>query len=446
MNTFFSSCFWSEIIPQIAHTEPSIHHALVTLSVFHEQFILQDCPNNNEQSRFGLQQYNLAIRALLDSKTFQSSPIVGLLCCLLFISIELLQGKLASAMYLSKSGKKVLSEIRNIHSDCNLSRSMQNLYTDLKAHFIRFDFQVTAMQNTIDSEIHFSTCFDIPALYPDSVRSLSSVSEAHQRYEEISQAWVQHIWSYRCDYRDIDPSLFSQRLRQWNSAFQDLLEAQKHSFTARDRRGAAILKLNQRQFELSLMLATMSPDQQPNYQRWDDRAPYFQEIIDYAATAAGLSEDLDSVFPCFSLDSGINVHLFTVAYRCRDPIIRRKAVAVIRSANRHEGLWRGDFIAHVMDRVIMLEEEGLNVRSGYDVPEEARIRDLKVHFDSVEPKVETRYVQKGRVVDEVISWQESATQFTLSRRRQLTVSHRRQLRLKKFVSNPDLHRFPTPQT
>lgn len=47
---------------------------------------------------------------------------------------------------------------------------------------------------------------------------------------------------------------------------------------------------------------------------------------------------LQALFPCFSLDSGINVHLYTVAARCRVTVVRRKALAVPRSADRQEDL------------------------------------------------------------------------------------------------------------
>ena len=75
------------MVPQIAHMEPSVRHALVALSDFHEQFALERGPKP-EEPRFGLEQYNLAIRELLDSRARQASPLISLLCCLLFISIE----------------------------------------------------------------------------------------------------------------------------------------------------------------------------------------------------------------------------------------------------------------------------------------------------------------------------------------------------------------------
>ena len=89
MNGFFPCDFWNELVPQIAHAEPSIRHALVALSGFHEQFMLQDSADES-YANFGLQQYNLAIKELLNSWT-RGNPLVALLCCVLFVAIEVCQ-------------------------------------------------------------------------------------------------------------------------------------------------------------------------------------------------------------------------------------------------------------------------------------------------------------------------------------------------------------------
>ena len=87
IDSFFPSAFWGVLVPQIAHREPSIRHALIALSDFHEQFMLPS-GSNGERPYFGLRQYNLAIRELLDPCATQRTPLIYLLCCLLFVAIE----------------------------------------------------------------------------------------------------------------------------------------------------------------------------------------------------------------------------------------------------------------------------------------------------------------------------------------------------------------------
>lgn len=92
MNAFFSDVLWSDLIPQLAHQEPSVGHALSALSWFQEQLLL-DGAIKSRQFSFGLQEYNMAIRKLLDTKKKQTSPLIGLLCCLLFVATEVCSSK-----------------------------------------------------------------------------------------------------------------------------------------------------------------------------------------------------------------------------------------------------------------------------------------------------------------------------------------------------------------
>ena len=87
IDSFFPSTFWGVLIPQIAQREPSIRHALIALSDFHEHFMLPGS-SNGERPCFGLRQYNLAIRELLNPCANQKTPLIYLLCCLLFVTIE----------------------------------------------------------------------------------------------------------------------------------------------------------------------------------------------------------------------------------------------------------------------------------------------------------------------------------------------------------------------
>jgi len=104
--------------------------------------------------------------------------------------------------------------------------------------------------------------------------------------------------------------------------------------------------------------------------------------------------------------------LYGVASRCRHPKIRRKAIAILRSSSRHEGVWNAILTAKVAERVMQIEEEGLGViTSPRDVPSWARISDVEPKLDAVERKgtfTYTRYksqVDTTRMtIEEVIEW------------------------------------------
>ena len=406
LNAFFGSTFWSEVVPRIAYNEPSVRHALIALAGFHERFTSGS--KDRERSCFGLQQYNLAIRTLLHSN--QDLPLVGLLCCLLFISIELLQGRFVSAMNLSKSAGKMLSDLRSKYASLDSSDSVIDLYDVLKAQYLRFEGQATLMQSLIGSESQPPTFFDDPVVWPSPVLNLSSISEARWCFEEIRKAWMEHVWSSQVKHHRLDYAFFSEQLQCFNNAFQELLTMQQRSFSAFDRRSVAILEINRRQFAVALLVAANPPPGQLTQLWWDNEASQFEGIVEHATIALELSgEDELNCSPQFSLEPGVNLHLYSVITRCRDPTIRRRAIVVLRSVSRHEGLWRSDLVAHIGDQIVKLEEEGLNVRSCHDIPDDARIKHVKMQIDSAETKGEVQYTFNGKVSREAISWEESVS-------------------------------------
>ena len=79
--------FWSRLVLQIAHTEPSIRHGIVALSEFHRKFLRLE-EGGHREPRFGLWHYNAAIKNLLSAVDNHESLYVRLICSLIFVSIE----------------------------------------------------------------------------------------------------------------------------------------------------------------------------------------------------------------------------------------------------------------------------------------------------------------------------------------------------------------------
>lgn len=83
LTSFFPDEFWGISILQVAQSEPSISHALVSFSAYHEAYT-NGVPGNNIP--FALKHYILSIKALRDSH--RSLSHVHLVSCLVFICIE----------------------------------------------------------------------------------------------------------------------------------------------------------------------------------------------------------------------------------------------------------------------------------------------------------------------------------------------------------------------
>jgi hypothetical protein len=95
---------------------------------------------------------------------------------------------------------------------------------------------------------------------------------------------------------------------------------------------------------------------------WDKYNSIFEEIISLAASVVDTTyESSDPLKECrpkpsFSLDMGIVAPLYDVATLCRDPFIRRRAVNILRSLSRQEGVFSSHICAVVAEKVIAIEE------------------------------------------------------------------------------------------
>lgn len=89
---FFQDEWWNTQILQLAYAEPSIRHALVALSMYHEQFTSKQA---EIELQFATRQQNLAIRELLLPNQ-QSLTHLHPMTCFIFICIEVCLLKLGN--------------------------------------------------------------------------------------------------------------------------------------------------------------------------------------------------------------------------------------------------------------------------------------------------------------------------------------------------------------
>lgn len=64
------------------------------------------------------------------------------------------------------------------------------------------------------------------------------------------------------------------------------------------------------------------------------------------------------VKPTFSLSLGIIPLLYMVSTRCRDPVLRRRAIHLLSICNRREGIWDSWLASRVSTRIVEIEEDG----------------------------------------------------------------------------------------
>ena len=195
-----------------------------------------------------------------------------------------------------------------------------------------------------------------------------------------------------CDTWATDYQNFAATIEQWSIAFQAFLRKASNHLDTRELQAAYILEIHY----IFLRMYTRSwieplnvksrkgwLDCCNNQMAWDHFLPLFDRIISLASLIVDSSCTYHGSNSRFCLDSNVVAPLYAVAHRCRDPLIRRKAVSLLRKSHRQEGIWDSMMAMKAAEIVIAIEEEGFgNVTSCADIPDWARICDVKVNFDT----------------------------------------------------------------
>ena len=179
---------------------------------------------------------------------------------------------------------------------------------------------------------------------------------------------------------------------QWSAAFDVFINSHGSLLEESGQKGVAMLKIQQEIGFLSLQLGRTYFDDQT---LWDQFLPLFNQIVSLAAEILDFGSK-SRRYPTFSLDMGVVGPLYEVASRCRDPVIRRKAISLMKSRCMQEGVWNSILTAKVAERLVEIEEDGLDeVKSCHDVPDWARLSFVAPVFDPAGRRAVVKFMRIG---------------------------------------------------
>ncbi|KAK8136896.1 hypothetical protein PG984_004836 [Apiospora sp. TS-2023a] len=176
--------------------------------------------------------------------------------------------------------------------------------------------------------------------------------------------------------------IFRNEIEAWSKAFDGILVSRNApGKSSQEKAAIAVLKMFQIMGQV-LFLMTFSDSEL----QFDAFLPQFQGIVDLASEVVGDEErraaarrcpdqrwcqhaaghtdifgghefTAPHIKPSFSADLGIVPPLFVVATKCRDPFVRRKAIQLLRSSSRREGMWDSELTARIGMWIAAIEEE-----------------------------------------------------------------------------------------
>ena len=418
----FPSAEWADYLLRTAYHESAVRHALVALGALHEysQVSFRKLPDSD----FAMQQYGKAIHDVM--KLDMSDPEatnVALITCILFAAIESLQGHYRSSLLHISSGLKILSEEENLETSERVTYMPRDV---LRPMFVRF---VTQSEEIGDSQIRLAYSKPLTDM-PIPVEGFQNIDEAQRllntylhQYTHFLQNLVPAIPT---DMESLQPrferhAVIDDWHKAWCIAFDELLARLGPDVPNKAKILQAWRKVVEVTLNLNFALGEMA---------WDEHIENFRTMIaiieafteneegmnteitpapstsrafanvdlqlsppdqfdspsSNSTSMSALNRSPPSMCPSkqtFSLNIGIIPPLYIACTRCRDPVIRRRALQLLSTCNRKEGIWDSNLSSRVASRIIEVEERGASyhpVLAASQLPEHARVRALSTTF------------------------------------------------------------------
>ncbi|KAL5446913.1 hypothetical protein PMIN06_007636 [Paraphaeosphaeria minitans] len=414
----FDNGFWSRTVPQMARSEPCIRHTLVAVG-----YLAKTEPGNLKRAHTRLKQqdqtlnmyYSKAVGSLVARLAEQSCTIeVGLVACLLFVCIEFIRGNFLPAFTHLHSGLKILSELPTIRPHGLRPRTPPPIPS--KSDTVRFSASNSLLHDTLIPMFMrnmtpamlfgapIEDLFEIPT--PDP----SAFDVPFSTFYELQMSSFQLRNASALFARKMATRIFikvpltaedftrqSQLLEAHHAWFRALQKLEQAAFlTHEEEIMAAALKLGY--YSTYILIACSMSLRQSHF---DAHIDYFKAINHNAkivlesmgiatpplpvssGTRRGLSRKFASAVKAagskstntgahFTFEISVIPPLHYVATRCRHPLIRREAVALLKTNPPREGLWDVDTHIAVAERVIAIEESVLDPVTGWPA-ESARL-------------------------------------------------------------------------
>jgi hypothetical protein len=394
--------FWTGVVPQICRSEPAVWDAMISISALFES--PDQCPDFTflrqqqngsltlaQNQKDALMWYSRSMSSIHEQiERGTADPYIALISCVLFISIEIVQGRLEEALQLYWQGVSLIQDLRtNAHFAASATKAalLENTIIPL---FMRLNTIALTISGTPASEL--LTFAESPMgqgfTSLDSARlAIVALSAEAMLFERETYL---HIMAVAGDSR-VHPEFLTRqqnlqaRLDHWLRAYTNLTETLRREPATPPRSPTTtepILLIYHA--SASIFVSTCLTCSPLSY---DVHLPTFQMIVEQASLILSTSAGPDGAQPPFSFEMGVGLPLYMTALRCRDPIIRRRALHLLRRSPKVQSFFKCTPVALLAEAIMNLEEGySASLRStgstGYDdssaplssrIPEEARI-------------------------------------------------------------------------
>ncbi|KAE8420964.1 hypothetical protein BDV36DRAFT_248529 [Aspergillus pseudocaelatus] len=367
---FFDSGFWSRRLLQVSHHYPALRHGMAALACIHREYATDSTPSTqprigeSRNMEFALEQTNKSIQSL---RKLLSEPVLGnedkmvvLATCILYTCICTLQGRQYQAFIHINNGLKLFNQWavgQKLRSQPEVWQGADMLLLA----FIRLDSQVRPYLVGQTASLGWNNNQIAPSPTTDPFTSLlEAYVSLEALFNRIMRFFLGQDTKDPCaQSKAVEKEMYIRLLHDWDTRLASLLRT-----TPQSDDGRALDLLSARRKFTKLLLCA-DPTQ-------SELAPdaFLNDCIDMVEAITRILEDSQyqalrryehaqqATSVNFSLENGIVEPLFWVGAKCREPIIRRRALDLLQRYPRREGICEGMLAVKIVAKVIEIEESG----------------------------------------------------------------------------------------
>ena len=360
-------------MPQVCRNEPAVWDAIISISALFES--PEPCPElfsirrgySRSSSAFTLNQnhqdalswYSRSVSAICQRiESGRLDVFVGLITCILFISIEALQGGVEEGLQLYSQGVQLLFNFRAQIATGTVPVTEAAWFDNtIVPIFIRLGTLAFPLTKGPLSILLSNTEFGSAQPF-DSLRSareaLVLLSAEVQIFQFTSVEYTrEHGASNIPQDLRTQQTILLAKLRSWHTSFTKLMAALRSIPLSPQQIGMGSLLIAHHEVLYIILPTTLTTSQTIT----DEYIPNFQTIVDQSALALTATVRPDGTQPPYTFEMSVAHPLWFTCLRCREPRIRRKALALLRRAPLVQGFHKTKSAISFSERVMALEEQ-----------------------------------------------------------------------------------------
>lgn len=357
-----SSNFYLTVVLPLAHQCEPIKHAIIAVGAAHRFYMAgqETCSPLQQLKSLAMQQYNKAIARIIPYMSLNSAFDIQctLVCCLLFVAFEGLTGRYAESIRHIRAGTRLLSSpsiVTNAY-EAKIATKLLEMFSSLGCEASAF------MEDMIIPDLR-SGYFALTTGMENSQEPFQDLDEAASALRRLDVETVELIstmpWEEgysECSFKDLDIATklliedswnqLDQKFQAWSRRFE-LTKKYISMWEYQELTSPQLMYLNLQQ-EFWRMSMSLELD--------DDSEPTPETVEAYLNAAEAFAQKLIIPGqPSFSLDGDLISSLSFVLWTCSETRHRDRALNLLRSLNRREGIWDSRDMTEMHEATLAME-------------------------------------------------------------------------------------------